>query len=177
MNVIISAIEETTIKIPNKRGPKKISEKLKNTIMKSVETQIQEEKIFDESVDDNVDTNCVNNNKKKRGRKPKGGKIVSLQSKLLTNETIQPKNIILHLKCSLKEIIDDVNSQSNISYYNLSRNSLDFESVVTRTDDCFNNNKNENIYTDINFNEKFCIATNKENEIVEMNLKLEEECA
>jgi predicted Zn-ribbon and HTH transcriptional regulator len=176
MNVVISGIEEeattNTIKIPNKRGPKKLSEKLKKNAIK-IDSDENHLITHEEKIDENIDNddNCVNNNKKKRGRKPKGGKIVSLQSKILTNETIQPKNIILHLKCSLKEIMEDnTNSQSNISYYNLSRKALDFESVATRTDGCYNNNKNnETIYTDINFNEKFCIK--KENELIEDDIE------
>ena len=40
---------------------------------------------------------------KKRGRKPKGGKIIQ-NTTLITNDKEQEPNIILHLKCSLKDI-------------------------------------------------------------------------
>ena len=46
---------------------------------------------------------------KKRGRKPKGGKIIQ-QIISLTNVKENKPNVILHLKCSLK----DLNSSSNL---------------------------------------------------------------
>jgi len=42
---------------------------------------------------------------KKRGRKPKGGKII-VKNEEEENKVIPPPNIILHLKCSSKDIID-----------------------------------------------------------------------
>ena len=42
---------------------------------------------------------------KKRGRKPKGGKIVE-KNVILTNKKDSVENIILHLKCSSKDIIN-----------------------------------------------------------------------
>lgn len=50
---------------------------------------------------------------KKRGRKPKGGKIVKTQS-IIPTETIR-QSVILHLKCSLKNIDDNDESDNNIS--------------------------------------------------------------
>lgn len=41
---------------------------------------------------------------KKRGRKPKGGKIIKKNEKISVKETTAPQNIILHLKCSTKEL-------------------------------------------------------------------------
>jgi hypothetical protein len=49
---------------------------------------------------------------KKRGRKPKGGKIVKNESKDLT-EPIEQKNVILHLKCKVSDIenvFQDINT-------------------------------------------------------------------
>ena len=49
-------------------------------------------------------TNFINENQdvaKKRGRKPKGGKIIQ-QTLLLTNAKENRPNVILHLKCFLK---------------------------------------------------------------------------
>jgi hypothetical protein len=55
-------------------------------------------------------TNCIAKPKKKRGRKPRGGKIVELKKKSeKTNEKIQI-NCILHLKCSSKEINKNLQS-------------------------------------------------------------------
>lgn len=49
---------------------------------------------------------------KKRGRKPKGGKLISKDTSE-TNSAPVPTNVILHLKCSLKEIEDDVIQNKN----------------------------------------------------------------
>ena len=54
----------------------------------------------------------------KRGRKPKGGKIV--QHSFDLNDVIEPSpNIILHLKCSLKDI-------NNVSNDNITTHSCEF---------------------------------------------------
>ena len=58
---------------------------------------------------------------KKRGRKPKGGKII-IQSPNLEKEANTKMNIILHLKCSLKDIEDNAdkdndNKKSNIDTF------------------------------------------------------------
>ena len=57
----------------------------------------------------------TNDNIKKRGRKPKGGKIVQ---QLIANENNKENkiNIILHLKCSLKDL--QSNNDSSLEYYN-----------------------------------------------------------
>lgn len=52
---------------------------------------------------------------KKRGRKPKGGKIVKNDTKDI-NIVIEKKNIILHLKCKLSDIHNDM--FNNITSYN-----------------------------------------------------------
>ena len=69
---------------------------------------------------------------KKRGRKPKGGKIIQ-QNINLENQDISEPNIILHLKCSLKDINDtkytslkyDPNIE-NIQSFNFDNNNNDF---------------------------------------------------
>jgi hypothetical protein len=56
-------------------------------------------------------TNSVSNSTiipKKRGRKPKGGKIVKNEKNSI-NVNIEKKNIILHLKCKLSDIkVEDI---------------------------------------------------------------------
>lgn len=52
---------------------------------------------------------------KKRGRKPKGGKIVSANINN-DNIVIQEPNIILHLKCRSSDIINNDNLLSNVKY-------------------------------------------------------------
>ena len=50
---------------------------------------------------------------KKRGRKPKGGKIIKKDIEVVPSQ-VQKLNVILHLKCSLKDlqVDNDVNIQS-----------------------------------------------------------------
>ena len=79
---------------------------------------------------------------KKRGRKPKGGKIIQQFVPLNNNKEPKP-NIILHLKCSLKDL------QSN----NLMGNPLDsFIFASTKNDlsyDMVNQNSNSNVFNTI----------------------------
>jgi len=42
---------------------------------------------------------------KKRGRKPKGGKIIKNTAKTVINTIVKKPNIVLHLKCSTKDLI------------------------------------------------------------------------
>tara|TARA_B100000902_G_scaffold101590_1_gene103903 strand:- start:531 stop:1439 length:909 start_codon:yes stop_codon:yes gene_type:complete len=41
---------------------------------------------------------------KKRGRKPKGGKILNKDYTLLSKQVLKPQNIILHLKCTINDL-------------------------------------------------------------------------
>ena len=49
---------------------------------------------------------------KKRGRKPKGGKLMVIPEQSLDNEVFT-KNVILHLKCSQKDLIVSTNQDNN----------------------------------------------------------------
>jgi hypothetical protein len=55
---------------------------------------------------------------KKRGRKPKGGKIIQ-QLNLTTPQVFSKPNIILHLKCSMKDIDPGACSGSEVESYNV----------------------------------------------------------
>jgi hypothetical protein len=71
---------------------------------------------------------------KKRGRKPKGGKIVENIEKIKVENNVQ--NIILHIKCSLKDL--DNYNEDNIEHYKFdNKNELRNYKVL--------NNKNEKI--------------------------------
>jgi len=71
------------------------------------------------------DTNNQSNIIKKRGRKPKGGKIV--QPLLPLNNVVEQKpNVILHLKCCLKDL-DNNNFKNSIESYHFSKNDLNYE--------------------------------------------------
>jgi hypothetical protein len=71
---------------------------------------------------------------KKRGRKPKGGKIV-ISSTLNPNIVENKPNIILHLKCSSKDLINNISTNDalvDIESYNFSsKNELSYEIITT----------------------------------------------
>lgn len=56
---------------------------------------------------------------KKRGRKPKGGKIIQQVVSLDNNKEIKP-NVILHLKCSIKDLQTNTLLGNDIQSYNFS---------------------------------------------------------
>jgi hypothetical protein len=73
---------------------------------------------------------------KKRGRKPKGGKIV-ISATSNPNIIENKPNIILHLKCSSKDLINNVstNDTLDIESYNFSsKNELSYEIIATPID-------------------------------------------
>jgi hypothetical protein len=61
---------------------------------------------------------------KKRGRKPKGGKLITIDTSN-QNEAVPPPNVILHLKCSLKDIGDSAFINSSKM-----KNPLDYDASV-----------------------------------------------
>jgi hypothetical protein len=99
-----------------KRGRKKLSEK-----KLELEQKMQlEEKIKNETLDTEIknelnELNEIKKIPKKRGRKPKGGKIIENPIEIKLNENVEP-NIILHLKCSLNDI--DYNKKINVNTLN-----------------------------------------------------------
>jgi hypothetical protein len=52
---------------------------------------------------------------KKRGRKPKGGKLTNKDDNN-TNEIIPPDNVILHLDCNISDINDQITSNNILNY-------------------------------------------------------------
>ena len=54
---------------------------------------------------------------KKRGRKPKGGKIVQQLAATSNNGDDKP-NVILHLKCSLKDLAINNLTQTGVESFN-----------------------------------------------------------
>ena len=102
--------------------------------------------IYDSVLIDNELTNneLTNNTKteeisvlKKRGRKPKGGKIIQ-QFESNIQQTEDKPNVILHLKCSMKDLQINTPNNTFIESYNFSgsKNNLNYELI-----------KNENINT------------------------------
>ena len=84
---------------------------------------------------------------KKRGRKPKGGKII--QQIIPLNNTKETKpNLILHLKCSLKDIKSTNLFGSNLDGYSFSHpNNLYFDNI---------HNENEQLNDIINSSNRVC---------------------
>lgn len=66
---------------------------------------------------------------KKRGRKPKGGKIIQHFTQVNVEKKNKP-NIILHLKCYLKDLNPNSSSNNNIESYNfVNKNDLTYEII------------------------------------------------
>jgi hypothetical protein len=127
---------------------------------------------------------------KKRGRKPKGGKLISKDTSEKDAAPV-PTNVILHLKCSLKEIEEDVIQNKN----NLIGDPLNYNASVppvvkaydnTHSDNKFFELENKSIEESINaytsqslLNNKICskckgsVDDNDENvNIKDINMKL-----
>ena len=142
MSIKIGNVENTTNTVSKKRGrksKKEIEEAKKkllsdtNNITENVVVQMEEtqldyqnnnnnsyvDEILNSNDNDNDNNITISNtdNKpvaKKRGRKPKGGKII--QQIVSPNKFTETKpNVILHLKCSLK----DLSLSSNLTGYDL----------------------------------------------------------
>jgi hypothetical protein len=79
---------------------------------------------------------------KKRGRKPKGGKIIQ-QISNATSVKETKSNIILHLKCHLKDLRNNVFS-NNINGYDLMSNKNELYEVISNNENIFLNTKTNN---------------------------------
>ena len=84
---------------------------------------------------------------KKRGRKPKGGKIVQ-QKMLIHSDQPSKPNIILHLKCSLNDLNGN-NVENNIDSFTFvnTKNELAYEIVADDTNIIIDHLKNQTIKT------------------------------
>ena len=121
----------------------------------------------------NLDVNLIETNKvntevkvaKKRGRKPKGGKIV--QPVLINDSQKEVKpNVILHLKCSMKDLYTENQNNNFMNSYNLldtNNKELNYEIINTENKNtCVENTTNIDNY-DINTDENYSIKeSNKE---------------
>ncbi len=115
----------------------------------------RKKKVVEENIIENIDdTKTTTEGPKKRGRKPKGGKIVPVTKN--TNNIIEKsKNVILHLKCSLSDINNDLNNDD----YNISNN-LNEKNVILSASELnednygsFLSNDNNNIINNEKLNE------------------------
>jgi hypothetical protein len=70
---------------------------------------------------------------KKRGRKPKGGKLIETTIQTKQDDVETKQNIILHLKCSIKEIhTPNTFLNSSIEPYNLNKNYGDIQTDTSQ---------------------------------------------
>jgi hypothetical protein len=164
--------------IVKKRGRKSKKELEQNLVQNqdNIVVTIEENPFFNESTNNNLNDNTIhfNNEKdkndvidenstpnveenaeeqkpfaKKRGRKPKGGKIIQQIVPLNNNKEDKP-NVILHLKCSLKDLQTNTLLSSNLESFN-------FNSIVKLPYEIINNDENviqNNFTTNENVNSK-----------------------
>ena len=138
IEIIENTIENINTEAPikKKRGRKKKSELLKlaesNTNSSENNITVVLEEINNNSqTNDNPSSN--QNPTKKRGRKPKGGKLISKQPDKL-DSNIQIANVILHLKCSMKDLVDHNNKINQIMNDPLSYNPSVPPNIMTYND-------------------------------------------
>ena len=92
----------------------------------------------------NINNDEIANVPKKRGRKPKGGKIIENNNTIETNKDIAP-NIILHLKCNNNDI-QTFDNTNNIESFNILNNNKNTElSYLLLNDNNKVNNDNNTI--------------------------------
>ena len=97
---------------------------------------------------------------KKRGRKPKGGKII--QQLIVPNNITETKpNIILHLKCSLKDLKNNL--------FNNNLNGYNFDTKTELTYDIISSNINNDINNDLNSYDSFDNKLQKQINFVNLN--------
>jgi len=108
---------------------------------------------------------------KKRGRKPKGGKIIQQIISINNNKEVKP-NVILHLKCSLKDLQNNTLLSSNVESFNFSNNStsnnLSYELIsnndINFASNCsYRDNDTDNDNSNIK-NKEECCESEYENE-------------
>jgi hypothetical protein len=140
--------------------------------------QIIEENIYEEDEKNNIISN-ENDPKiiKKRGRKPKGGKIIQQVLNLSNNKESKP-NVILHLKCFFKDLQTNTLLNNDFESFNFTnKNQLTYEIIKEKTsfDKTFINDenitniqKNSDYYDEYNDDDK----SNKLNDIKEIWKKL-----
>lgn len=132
------------MELPKKRGPK--SKKHLQNVILTDNTQI-------DTFDNKNEGECENNIEivsekihKKRGRKPKGGKIINANDENIiqpnekndnknnfenkTENSFVKPNIILHLKCFISDL-DNSNFSDSLYSFNFSKDKLCYQSIVS----------------------------------------------
>ena len=132
-----------------------------------------------------LEENNQNPNKsfsKKRGRKPKGGKIIQQTTPLNIQKETKP-NIILHLKCSLKDLNNECNSNiesfnfsstKDLTYNILNTNNSNELSCINKVNYDANANINTNANANTNDDENDCVNRDGLKEIYKKIKQLEQ---
>jgi len=107
---------------------------------------------------------------KKRGRKPKGGKIIQQVILNENNKEVKP-NVILHLKCSLKDLYSNSILENDIQSYNFS-NTTQLSYDVINENSTFNNKVDQLIISNEKNNDSDYEEPSKENDIRDIWKKL-----
>ena len=182
--------EKMVIKQKRGRKPKKMNENvnnindLNNVILEG--SHKNDIDILEKNNDHEEITQENNEDKpviKKRGRKPKGGKIVQQPSLLNDEKNIKP-NVILHLKCWLKDL--EINQiDSNIESFHFQKNDLSYELIEKPISNYYKEiNNTYEINKPISFNDdepldkndenNTCYISHKENDVREIWKKLKQ---
>ena len=138
----------------------------KNIINKEIELALHENMDDGENIilkeKDNSELNTKSISKK-RGRKPKGGKIIEHLTPLNSDKKNKP-NIILHLKCYLRDLNPNNILNNNIESYNFSnKNDLNYELInVSQYNTNTNNNQIEQVDYEFEDDDRESKDNNKE---------------
>jgi hypothetical protein len=137
---------------------------------------------IEESTNENATDFQIKPTGKKRGRKPKGGKIIQNIVPVANIKENKP-NIILHLKCSIKDLQNNL-IENNINGYDLSSYKKDFlyeiissnDSNATHNYDTSVNNNSSKSQCQENINIDYCdndnYVSNKNNDLKDLWKKL-----
>jgi hypothetical protein len=135
-----------------------------------------------ETNNDNDNNNNDNDNNeadkpipKKRGRKPKGGKIIQQVVPISNNVETKP-NVILHLKCSLKDLLTPVSSDNLIQSYTFQNTNYLSYDVINNESNTFTSTQlttSQNKYVDnSDYDDDDDTEPGKENDIRDIWKKL-----
>ena len=144
----------------------------------SIQNLSNEEYNFDSSkIDDLPSENDVQTKTvgKKRGRKPKGGKIIQHILPISNIKESKP-NIILHLKCSMNDLHNNL-IENNINGYDFTSYKKDFSyEIISNNDDILSIKSNSKVQSEEINNSDFCenepCYNNKKNDMKELWKKL-----
>jgi hypothetical protein len=136
-NIIETKILDDNINVIIEETTQELNQYTKNELLNSVNLDLTNVEESDDIIENNdiFSTDIqVQNDKpvaKKRGRKPKGGKIIQQIAPL--NNCKEPKsNVILHLKCSIKDLYSN-NETSEVQGFDFQKSQLSYNDIVADT--------------------------------------------